>query len=125
MSATDLRASSLPALNNAGHVAHCRRCLDGLPGSLVEMDASRYVCGHDVGRINLGQQTCLISRMAIAFYCLSTLDLTGHLERKMSTTDRENWKEWIWAQYIGKPPGTPSRASPHIIKEVAFARVRA
>jgi hypothetical protein len=33
----------LPALNNAGHVAHCVRCLDGLPASLVEMDASRYV----------------------------------------------------------------------------------
>ena len=39
--------------------------------------------------------------MAIAFYCLGTLDLTGHLERKMSTTDRENWTEWIWAQYVG------------------------
>lgn len=43
MSATDLRAGSLPALNSTGHVAHCRRCLDGLPASLVEMDASRYV----------------------------------------------------------------------------------
>lgn len=80
MSTTDLRAGALPALNSVGHVAHCRRCLDGLPASLVEMDASR---------------------MAIAFYCLGTLDLTGHAERKMSTTDRENWKEWIWAQYIG------------------------
>ena len=36
----DLR---LPALNRAGHVAHCVRCLDGLPASLVEMDASRCV----------------------------------------------------------------------------------
>jgi hypothetical protein len=34
----DLR---LPALNKAGHVAHCVRCLAGLPASLVEMDASR------------------------------------------------------------------------------------
>jgi len=33
----------LPALNNAGHAAHCVRCLDGLPASLVEMDASRYI----------------------------------------------------------------------------------
>jgi hypothetical protein len=33
----------LPALNKTGHVAHCVRCLDGLPASLVEMDASRYV----------------------------------------------------------------------------------
>src|SRR6267142_297084 len=35
----DLR---LPALNRTGHVAHCVRCLDGLPASLVEMDASRF-----------------------------------------------------------------------------------
>lgn len=41
--------------------------------------------------------------MAIAFYCLSTLDLTGRIEHKMSATDRENWQEWIWAQYVGKP----------------------
>ena len=33
----------LPALNRAGHAAHCVRCLDGLPASLVEMDASRCV----------------------------------------------------------------------------------
>jgi hypothetical protein len=33
----------LPTLNRTGHVAHCVRCLDGLPASLVEMDASRYV----------------------------------------------------------------------------------
>lgn len=31
----------LPALNSTGHVSHCVRCLDGLPASLVEMDASR------------------------------------------------------------------------------------
>ena len=36
-------STQLPALNKAGHVAHCVRCLDGLPASLVEMDASRYV----------------------------------------------------------------------------------
>ncbi|KAH9983703.1 terpenoid cyclases/protein prenyltransferase alpha-alpha toroid [Russula compacta] len=70
----------LPTLNSAGHVAHCVRCLDGLPASLVEMDASR---------------------MAIAFYCLGTLDVTGLAEHKMSPTDRESWREWIWSQYIG------------------------
>ncbi|KAF8267633.1 terpenoid cyclases/Protein prenyltransferase [Lactarius quietus] len=77
---TQIAASSLPALNTTSHVAFCRRCLDGLPGSLVEMDASR---------------------MAIAFYSLSTLDLTGRTQQKMSPTDRENWQEWIWAQYVG------------------------
>jgi len=69
----------LPALNRAGHAAHCVRCLDGLPASLVEMDASR---------------------MAIAFYCLGTLDLTGLTEQKISPTDRQSWKEWIWNQYV-------------------------
>lgn len=71
---------ALPALNTAGHVAACKRCIDGLPGSLVEMDGSR---------------------MAIAFYCLSTMDITGYTEKKISPTDRENWREWIWAQYAG------------------------
>ncbi len=41
--------------------------------------------------------------MAIGFYCLGTLDLTGYAERKITPTDRENWKKWIWAQYIGTP----------------------
>jgi hypothetical protein len=31
----------LPALNKTGHVAHCVRCMDGLPASFVELDASR------------------------------------------------------------------------------------
>ncbi|KAI9442975.1 terpenoid cyclases/Protein prenyltransferase [Lactarius indigo] len=100
MSPTDLGVSPLPVLNSVGHVAHCRRCLDGLPASLVEMDASR---------------------MAIAFYCLGTLDLTGSAERKISTTDRENWTEWIWAQYVGggfrSGPCVeqPSADGPHLI----------
>ncbi|KAI0299525.1 terpenoid cyclases/protein prenyltransferase alpha-alpha toroid [Russula brevipes] len=77
----------LPALNSTGHVAHCVRCLDGLPASLVEMDASR---------------------MAIAFYCLGTLDVTGFAERKISSTDRTSWKEWIWDQYVGESPNPRS-----------------
>jgi hypothetical protein len=43
-----------------------------------------------------------ISRMAIAFYCLSTLDVTGVAERQISATDRKSWKEWIWDQYVGE-----------------------
>src|SRR5580693_7904596 len=39
---TPVDALRLPALNRTGHVAHCVRCLDGLPASLVEMDASRF-----------------------------------------------------------------------------------
>ena len=40
--------------------------------------------------------------MAIAFYCLGTLDVTGVAERQISPTDRESWKEWIWDQYVGE-----------------------
>lgn len=82
----DASDTRLPALNKAGHVAHCVRCLDGLPASLVEIDASR---------------------MAIAFYSLGTLDVTNMAERQISPTDRKSWKEWIWDQYVegGFHPG--------------------
>jgi hypothetical protein len=40
--------------------------------------------------------------MAIAFYCLGTLDVTSMAERQISPTDRQSWKEWIWDQYVGK-----------------------
>jgi hypothetical protein len=43
-------------------------------------------------------------RMAIAFYCLGTLDVTGSAEQKISPTDRESWKEWIWDQHVGESP---------------------
>jgi geranylgeranyl transferase type-1 subunit beta len=38
--------------------------------------------------------------MAIAFYCLGTLDVTGMAERQISPTDRKSWKEWIWDQNV-------------------------
>jgi len=41
-------------------------------------------------------------RMAVAFYCLGTLDVTGMVERQISPTDRKSWKEWIWDQYAGE-----------------------
>jgi hypothetical protein len=39
--------------------------------------------------------------MAIAFYCLGTLDAKGS---QISPTDRKSWKEWIWDQYVGNYP---------------------
>jgi hypothetical protein len=44
----------------------------------------------------------LFFRMAIGFYCLGTLDVTGFAERKITRSDREGWKAWIWDQYVGK-----------------------
>ena len=105
----------LPALNKTGHIAHCVRCMDGLPASLVEMDASRYVSMFILSPYLPFVRICLIciptdlvamvwgfSRMAIAFYCLGTLDVTGVAERQISPTDRKSWKEWIWDQYVGR-----------------------
>jgi hypothetical protein len=40
--------------------------------------------------------------MAVVFYCLGTLDVTGLAEQKISPTDRSSWKEWIWDQYVGE-----------------------
>ena len=40
--------------------------------------------------------------MAVAFYCLGTIDVTGMAERQISPTDRKSWKEWIWDQYVGE-----------------------
>ncbi len=96
---SDTSNMRLPALNNAGHVAHCVRCLDGLPASLVEIDASRYV--QFLFSTHLYSDPFFL-RMAIAFYCLGTLDVTGMAERQISPTDRKSWKEWIWDQYVGK-----------------------
>ncbi|KAI0049451.1 terpenoid cyclases/Protein prenyltransferase [Auriscalpium vulgare] len=85
------RPAHLPPLNKSGHVAHCNRCLAGLPASLVEMDSSR---------------------MAIAYYCLGTLDLTGLIDQKITVTDRDSWREWIWEQQAGGLYGTGFRPSP-------------
>jgi len=36
------------------------------------------------------------SRITIAFFCLSGLDLLGALEEKTTEEQREGWIEWIW-----------------------------
>ncbi|EIM86136.1 terpenoid cyclases/Protein prenyltransferase [Stereum hirsutum FP-91666 SS1] len=88
--------SPLPALNKNGHVAHCNRCLAGLPSSLVEMDSSR---------------------MAFSFYCLGTLDLMGVADTKISEVERKDWTEWIWAQQARGEHGTGFRPSPFVTTE--------
>ncbi|KIJ62659.1 hypothetical protein HYDPIDRAFT_114319 [Hydnomerulius pinastri MD-312] len=50
----------------------------GLPGSQVEIDPSK---------------------LALAFYCLGTLDLTGQLaDQNTRESEKELWRQWIWAQ---------------------------
>lgn len=38
------------------------------------------------------------SRLALAFYCIGSLDLLGVLCEGTTETDRESWREWIWEQ---------------------------
>ncbi|KAI0060411.1 terpenoid cyclases/Protein prenyltransferase [Artomyces pyxidatus] len=81
----------IPPLTQKGHAAHCNRCLAGLPASLLDLDGSR---------------------MAISFYCLGTLDITGLVDQKITDTDRESWKEWIWDQQAGGVYGSGFRPGP-------------
>ncbi|KAI9256502.1 protein geranylgeranyltransferase-like protein type I beta subunit [Phascolomyces articulosus] len=40
------------------------------------------------------------NRMTLAFFCLSSLELLGALEKEISEQDRLDWIEWIYAQQI-------------------------
>ncbi|KAI0315596.1 terpenoid cyclases/protein prenyltransferase alpha-alpha toroid [Amylostereum chailletii] len=73
-------STPLPPFDKPRHAAHCNRCIGGLPSSLIEIDSSR---------------------MAVGFYCLGTMDVLGVLDKKISATDRESWREWIWGQQAG------------------------
>jgi len=41
--------------------------------------------------------------MALVFYCLGFLDLSGGLEAKSKDWERESWREWIWSQQTREP----------------------
>ncbi|TFK40478.1 terpenoid cyclases/protein prenyltransferase alpha-alpha toroid [Crucibulum laeve] len=83
----------LPALARLGHASHCKRCLDGLPDSQTDIDASR---------------------LALAFYCIGSLDLLGILKDATPKLDRdrESWREWIWEQQTRGRCGSGFRPSP-------------
>ena len=48
------------------------------------------------------KDTEILHRMALAFYCLSTLDLLGAIEFAAKEDERGGWKDWIWEQYVCK-----------------------
>jgi len=52
--------------------------------------------------------------MAVAFYCIGSLDLLGLLEEKTTATDRESWREWIWEQHTTGHHGSGFRPSPYM-----------
>ncbi|TFK93292.1 terpenoid cyclases/Protein prenyltransferase [Polyporus arcularius HHB13444] len=84
------------SLSRKGHASHSRRCLIGLPFSQVDIDSSR---------------------IALAFYCLGTLDILNSIEDQSSELDRETWREWLWEQHISGVYGTGFRPSPYVTPE--------
>ncbi|KAJ7776766.1 terpenoid cyclases/protein prenyltransferase alpha-alpha toroid [Mycena maculata] len=87
----------LPPLAASAHVAHVKHALARLPGSMVNVDASR---------------------MAIVFYCIGSLDLLGVLETETSQVDRTSWRMWIWEQYVAGRYGTGFRPGPFMSTSV-------
>ncbi|KJA24010.1 hypothetical protein HYPSUDRAFT_39125 [Hypholoma sublateritium FD-334 SS-4] len=83
--------TQLPRLSRAGHAAHCKRCLSGLPASQTDIDGSR---------------------LALAFYCIGSLDLLGIVEEQVSLQERNLWKQWLWEQQTHGKYGTGFRPSP-------------
>ncbi|KAF9483403.1 terpenoid cyclases/Protein prenyltransferase [Pholiota conissans] len=84
-------SAQLPRLARTAHAAHCKRCLSGLPASQIDVDASR---------------------LALAFYCIGSLDLLGLLNEQISAQDRDSWRAWIWQQQTHGKYGSGFRPSP-------------
>ncbi|KAK7464852.1 geranylgeranyl transferase type-1 subunit beta [Stygiomarasmius scandens] len=82
---------NLPPLARIGHAGHVKRCLSGLPDSQTDLDSSR---------------------LAVAFYCIGSLDLLGLIPDKIAQGDLDLWREWIWEQYVSGPNGAGFRPSP-------------
>lgn len=70
----------------------------GLPNSQADVDASRFAVVSCLISSTLSYRDCIF-RLAVAFYCIGSLDLLGLLEVKTTPTDRESWREWIWEQH--------------------------
>ncbi|KAJ7626591.1 terpenoid cyclases/protein prenyltransferase alpha-alpha toroid [Mycena polygramma] len=81
----------LHPLSRSAHVSHVKHALARLPGSLVDLDASR---------------------MAIVFYCVGTLDVLGVLHDETSEMERASWRNWIWEQYAVGRYGTGFKPGP-------------
>ncbi|CAE6402150.1 unnamed protein product [Rhizoctonia solani] len=85
---------SLGPLKRHMHVALNYRCLGGLGSGAVEADDSR---------------------MAVAFYSLASMDLYGVIGSKTTEKDREEWVQWIWAQYTRTPDGAGFRGGDSLV----------
>lgn len=101
---------TIPPLARGAHAAHSNRCMSGLPNSQTEIDSSRYVT--EILLMSRADARVPDLRLAVAFYCLGSLDLLGMLKEKTSKTDREVWREWIWEQQTRLFSFPPSASPP-------------
>ncbi|KAK1231424.1 geranylgeranyl transferase type-1 subunit beta [Marasmius sp. AFHP31] len=81
----------LEPLRRGGHAGHVKRCLIGLPSSQIDNDGAR---------------------LALAFYCIGSLDLLGVINEKIPEAERDAWRSWIWEQQTRGGYGTGFRPSP-------------
>ena len=62
-----------------------------------------------------------VSRIAVIFYCLGSLDILDTLGSQSSELERETWRDWLWEQQI-----CPSNGAyfPHFpfIQSLSFSR---
>lgn len=88
--------TTLTTLTKSLHVSHLIQCITGLPDTCVDLETSRWA-GECTQVLITGSD--LSSRLGIAYYALSALDLLGTLddEVKVSGVNREAWRDWIWS----------------------------
>ncbi|KZO96764.1 terpenoid cyclases/Protein prenyltransferase [Calocera viscosa TUFC12733] len=101
MAADAVAGTTTPEFLSRMHVAHCVRCLRGLPDAAVEAD-------------------CM--RMMVAYYCLSSLDLLSGLDEKVSKDEKSDWITWIWSQYISDDQLAGFRGAPFLTGPSAAAQ---
>ena len=124
-------ALDLPPLARVSHASHCNRCLAGT-GLLPLFFSPFSTCFQAYqtlrpmltrpGRVSPCHffRTSSVShrgyasRLAVAFYCIGSLDILGLLEEKTTSTDRESWREWIWEQQTSSFPGLSFQTTSNI-----------
>jgi len=92
--AGDNSQHNIGKLARKGHASHCTRCLQGLPATHAEMDASR---------------------MAIGFYSLGSLDIVDSVRETVNSANCESWKDWVWEQQSSGDYGTAFKGSSYMI----------
>ena len=124
MTSSSPTSTQLPHFNRTGHAAHCKRCLTGnrlsfkpmffigywfyllaLPASQTDIDGSRWSTKFEQviqeftsNKVFFSSFKHIHSRLALAFYCIGSLDLLGVIEEQIPASERQLWREWLWQQ---------------------------